>query len=110
MEIDSDCVLRSPRARTATAMTHKHANRRDANEKVLVEFWQAAGCYWIQMLPGQGCDGLLIDGPVIHLVEIKGERLVLTECEWTLKNQVETRGGKYNVVQTLEDARELISR
>lgn len=91
-------------------MTHKNANRRDANERELVEFWEAAGCYWIPMLPGAGFDGLLIDGPEMYIVEIKGERCVLTERERTVKNQVEIRGGSYNVIQTPEQARKLIDR
>jgi len=63
------------------------------------------------MQPGQGFDGLLIgNNGGKWIVEIKNpeERLILTECERTLKNNIEIRGGCYHIIQTLAEAATLI--
>ena len=87
-------------------MTYKNSNRRDKNETEIIAFWRSVGCLWIQMPPSAGFDGLLIDGPVMHIVEIKNPagRMVLTDREQTLKNQIEIRGGNYNIIRTLDEA------
>jgi hypothetical protein len=87
------------------------ANRRDANEAEIVEFWRRMGCVWIPMKPGQGFDGLLIDRRgIIRIVEIKNFALgwSITPAEEKLSNEIEARGAKYYIVESLKAAATLI--
>jgi hypothetical protein len=84
------------------------ANRRDANEAEIVEFWRRMGCVWIPMKPGQGFDGLLIDRMGLFIVEIKGVGGKLTECEKDLMDKVESLGEEYYIIRDLQDAALLI--
>jgi len=82
------------------------ADRRDINERKIVEYWRALGNEWIPAKPGQGYDGLLITRLDVHIVEIKNpqRKWKLTDCEKRTKEIVERLGQKYNIVETMEDA------
>ena len=86
------------------------ADRRDANEALIVAYWRQAGCIWIPMHPGQGFDGLLIDFSGLYIVEIKNPKTAshLTKCERALQDAIQEIGGAYNVVSTLHEAAALI--
>ena len=85
-------------------------NRRDANEAGLVQFWRALGCEWIEMSRHAGFDGVLVALNGVHIVEVKNpaRRWTLTEAEQQRKAAVEQAGGRYNIVETDDDARRLI--
>ncbi len=88
------------------------ADQRDKNEAEYVELWRKAGCLWIKLHPGDGCDGILVSPQTgIHIVEVKnpeGFGTSLTTTELKMKLEVESRGATYNVVTTLEEAQKLI--
>jgi hypothetical protein len=86
------------------------SNRRDANEKELLEFWRAAGCYWIPMQPGQGFDGLLIAQNGVHIIEVKNpaKKWKLTEEEKELQDKLMSLLVVYNIVQNMQDAERVI--
>ena len=85
------------------------ADRRDINERKLVDFWKALGFAWIPAKPGQGFDGLLITRLDIHVVEIKNpqRKWKLTDCERKCKEAIERLGQSYNIVETMQDAEDL---
>jgi len=87
-------------------MTYKNTNKRDSNEKEIVEFWRACGCIWIPMVPGQGFDGLLIHHGCVSVVEIKNPETSwkLTPDELELSQRIEAQGGKYHIVEGLAGA------
>jgi hypothetical protein len=86
------------------------ANRRDNNEALIIAFWRRVGCIWIPMVPGQGFDGLLIARSGTYLVEIKNPETSwsLTPAELELSRRVESIGGEYHIIETLEGAAQLI--
>ncbi len=60
-----------------------------------------------------GFDGVLITpGGGIHIVEVKNpaRKWSLTDAEKQTKADVEARGGRYNIIQTVDDAVELVNR
>ena len=88
------------------------ANRRDANEPEIVEFWRACGCLWIPMQPGQGFDGLLISSNGIHMVEIKNG-----QTNWKVTREENDLWGRmvdlhqdYSIIENLDQAIRLIGR
>ena len=96
-------------------MSHKrHAsrlkNKRDANEKELVDFWNVTGCLCIKMPAGAGFDLMVLDGRRNHIVEVKNPEYnwTLTEEEKIMKELVESRGGEYHIIETLQHAADLI--
>jgi hypothetical protein len=88
-------------------MTH---GRRDDNERVIVAYWQDAGCIWIPQDRYAGFDGLLIDLPHerVYICEIKNwkTRWKLTPAEARLKELI---GSLYHIVTNLDDAERLIN-
>ena len=82
------------------------ADRRDNNEKEIVQFWQALGYAWIAAKPGQGFDGLLVTPLDIYVIEIKNPRRnwKFTECEQRTKDMIEALGQEYHVVEDMHDA------
>jgi len=82
------------------------ADRRDINERKIVDFWKALGYEWIAAKPGQGFDGLLVTRLDVHIVEIKNpqRKWKLTDCERECKEAVERLGQQYHIVETMEDA------
>jgi hypothetical protein len=83
------------------------ADKRDANEKALVELWRGMHCMWIQMDRRAGFDGLLISPWTgVHIVEIKNPnvRYELTPNEEKVQAEVEARGVIYNIILTDEQA------
>jgi len=93
-------------------MTPQYANtnKRDANEKSILEFWRKFDTFWIQALPGQGCDGFLFHAGTVYVVEIKNPatRWKLTKEEDRTKTMVESIGIGYRIIQTTKDAARLI--
>jgi hypothetical protein len=86
------------------------ANKRDANEKEIVEFWRACGYIWIPMVPGQGFDGLLIHHGKPCIVEIKNPETDwhLTPDEYELSQRICAQGGEYHIVECLDGAAHLV--
>lgn len=86
------------------------ANRRDVNEREIVDFWRQMGCIWIPMVPSQGFDGLLIDRGRLYIVECKNPAVSwkLTPAEMELSRRVEDIGGAYHIIETVEAAAALI--
>ena len=85
-------------------------NRRDENERQLVEFWRAMGCHWVEMSRHAGFDGVLVALNGTHIVEVKNpaRRWALTAAEVARKQAVEAAGGVYHIVETDDDARKVI--
>ncbi len=86
------------------------ANRRDLNEKSIVEFWRARGSLWIPMGPDVGFDGLLVDLSGVYFVEIKNpaESWKLTERETKRAKMLESYGVQYHIIECLEGAAALV--
>lgn len=85
-------------------------DKRDANEKEIVNFWRSCGCIWIQQDRHAGFDGILICDGVISIVEIKNpsRRWMLTEAEAAQRDEIERCGCRYRIVENLEQAAGLI--
>lgn len=89
------------------------ADKRDANEKELVQVWRQVHCMWVPMDRNAGFDGVLISPFTgVHIVEVKNpaRKWSLTDAEKETKAEVEARGCIYNIVQTVDDAIELATR
>lgn len=87
-------------------------NKRDTNERELVELWERFGCHWIAMPAGAGFDGVLLAPNGIHVVEVKNPsyRWKFTPDERIMQDVVENAGHAYNVIETDEQALALIGR
>lgn len=85
-------------------------DKRDANERDIVLFWRSLGYFWLPMDRHAGFDGILVTRNCVNIVEIKNPAVKwrLTENEKACQEQVEGLGQKYNIVQTLRDASELV--
>jgi hypothetical protein len=85
-------------------------DKRDKNERAIVEFWERAGCVWIAQSRYAGFDGLLLSRGEVYFVEIKqpSERNRLTENEKRTKENIEYHGDKYNIITSIEEAAALI--
>ena len=87
------------------------ADKRDVNERRLIDLWRGIGCTVIQMDRNAGFDLLVIRGinfiKRTFIVEVKNPALKwkLTESESRLKEKI---GDEYNIIQTDEEALELI--
>ena len=82
-------------------------NRRDANEADIIEFLRAAGCVVIHMTKDAGFDMVVISPRTgTHIVEVKNpaKKWTLTTAEKALQFQVMQIGGRYNVIETIEQA------
>lgn len=86
--------------------TARRAQRRDRNEKDLVQLARSLGAHWNYLEAGQGADGVLVNKyGVMFYVEIKdpnkspSERK-LTDDENALRTEIDQRGGRYEVVET----------
>jgi len=82
-------------------------NKRDANEAEIIEFLHRAGCVTIQMTKDAGFDMVVISPRTgTHIVEIKNpaKKWTLTTAEKTLQFHVIQIGGRYNVIETIEQA------
>lgn len=78
-------------------------DKRDANEKALVDLWRGLHCHWIPMDRNAGFDGVLISPFTgVHIVEVKNPdaKWKLTENEQKTKAEVEARGATYNIIET----------
>ena len=87
-----------------------YSDKRDDNEANLIELWRRAGCVTIQMSRDAGFD-LVVISPRngVHLVEVKMPgKYTLTKNERETCLDVEQVGGVYNIVQTDEQALELV--
>lgn len=88
-------------------------DKRDANEKELVQVWRQLHCHWMPMDRNAGFDGVLIS-PItgVHIVEVKNpaRKWELTEAEKETKQEVEARGAIYNIIQTVDEAVYLVTR
>ncbi len=91
-----------------------HVARRDANEKEMVEAWHACGALWFPQPETSGFDGILLckDGSV-HFVEVKDLRaqhnkFYLTENERKIRQEIEARGQKYELVTNMVQALALV--
>lgn len=89
--------------------------RVDSNQTEVVKALRSLGAEWIPTSgdPKIGMDGILCFRGKVHLVEIKNGELSasrrrLTDTEKDRKAQVERAGVKYNVIESVEDALELI--
>jgi hypothetical protein len=92
-------------------MPHNATNRRDANEREIVDLWRAAGCLWIQQPRESGFDGILLCPRTgLHVVEIKRCDIhwKLTPHEREVCQEVERRGQAYSIITNLEQAQDLI--
>ena len=87
-------------------------NKRDLSESEIVSFWSAVGCLWIPFLPGQGCDGILVDkSGFFYFVEIKTpgpHQARFTPVEERFRDRLQSFGLSYSVVLTVADAARLI--
>lgn len=85
-------------------------NRRDSNEKAILQFWKAMGCEWTPQPRQNGFDGVLVALNGVHIVEIKNpaRKWQLTAGEKAKKAAVEAAGGTYHIIQTDDEARRLI--
>jgi len=85
-------------------------NKRDGNEKSIVDFWKQCGCIWVPGRIDSGYDGLLLYRGNLYVVEIKQpkEREHLTETERNLRDATEVRGIEYHVITSVEEAAKLI--
>jgi hypothetical protein len=86
------------------------SDKRDANEKEIVEFWRGVGAVWIPMSRTAGFDGVLVYRGVTYTVEIKNPacRWSFTRAEAKRKAEIENAGGEYWLVCDLQDAQKLI--
>lgn len=92
-------------------MSHRQ-NNRDKNEAALIELWRACGCMVIQMDRMKGFDLIVICPRTgTHLVEVKNpvQKWTLTDAEKRVQSEVESVGGGYNIIETLEQAEALIA-
>ncbi len=91
-------------------MSHRQ-NNRDRNEAALIELWRAFGCFVSQMDRMKGYDLIVICPRTgTHLVEVKNpeRKWTLTKDEARIKAEVESAGGVYNIIETEQQARELV--
>jgi len=82
-------------------------DKRDANEKNLVNLWRGLHCHWIEMDRYAGFDGVLISPFTgVHIVEVKNPDMKwkLTENEMKVRAEVEARGATYNIIEIDEQA------
>jgi len=84
-------------------------NKRDKSEHEIVSFWRSVGATWLEM-PGEvGFDGLLVYRTLVHIVEIKSPgSWKLTPHEVEVRERCEFEGVRYNIVETVEEAGQLI--
>lgn len=91
-------------------MTYRQ-NNRDKNEAALIELWRACGCFVSQMDRMKGYDLVIVCPRTgVHIVEIKNPayKWTLTDDEKKIKAEVEAAGGRYNIIETDEQARRLV--
>jgi len=76
------------------------ANRRDKNERAIIESLRAAGAVCLQMQPGQGFDLLVLWRGVAHVVEVKNPETStqLTPNEQAFRDECGRVGVPYWVV------------
>jgi hypothetical protein len=87
-------------------MSYK-TNKRDSNEAEIIDFLRRAGCITIQMTKDAGFDMVVISPRTgTHIVEVKNpaKKWTLTTAEKALQFQVTQIGGRYNVIENIEQA------
>ena len=86
-------------------------DKRDANEKDICDCIVALGGSYTKMHANGGFDLVVVLNGV-HIVEVKNPeyKWKLTEDELKKKEQVESTGGIYNIVQTDDDILKLKER
>lgn len=91
-----------------------YANKRDIDERALIDFAEAAGFYCHQMPREVGFDLLVVGPQVVLIVEVKNEKdppskQALTDREREVKRRVEHVGGAYYKVSCLEEFARLLN-
>jgi hypothetical protein len=86
------------------------AQKRDTNEAELITIWRGVGALVIPMDKSAGFDLLVIHRGKVYVVEVKqpGKRYRLTDAERARCTEVEAVGVPYNIVQTADDALEML--
>jgi hypothetical protein len=86
-----------------------NAQKRDANEPEIIEFLRGVGTRVQQMDKSDGFD-LLVTCGLHYIVEVKNpaRKWALTEAEQKTKDEIESAGGRYYVVTSVEDAARVI--
>jgi len=82
--------------------------RRDGNERHIIDALEAAGAFVRQMRVGAGFDLLVIYQGVTHVMEVKQPGGKLTPNEKLTQSKVIIAGGSYHIVNTIDDALEII--
>ena len=87
-----------------------YAQRKDNNEKVIIDGLRACGVYVQQMDRLAGFDLLLAFRGVIHIVEIKNpdRSTKLTDAEHLTAQMISLAGCEYNIVSTLDEALKVV--
>ena len=85
-------------------------NKRDANEAEIVEYLRFVGCVIIQMSKDAGFDMVVTRGSRNHIVEIKNPAVKwkLTDAEKSRKAEIEYAGGRYWVIETVDQAAKML--
>jgi len=86
-----------------------NAQKRDANEGEIIDFLRGVGAYVSQMDKSAGFDLLVVCG-LVYVVEVKNpaRKWKLTEAEAKTKQEIESAGGRYYIVETVEAAARVI--
>ena|SRR3990167_9388758 len=82
---------------------------RDSNEAEIIQFLRATGARVQQMTERAGFD-LLVTCELHYIVEVKNpaRKWKLTEAEAKTKQEIESAGGRYHIVETVEQAARVI--
>lgn len=87
-------------------MTQTIKNNRDANERGLIELLRRIGCVVWQMDRKAGFDLLVISAGDVNIAEVKNpaKKWKLTDAEQKKKDEVESVGGIYWIIENEDDA------
>jgi hypothetical protein len=90
-------------------------NRKDANQTIIVQALKRAGAVWVDLTDSAsaGMDGLIAFRGQLLPAEIKdgnkpASARKLTSNEQKRKEELEYKGVKYNVIESVDDALRLI--
>lgn len=74
------------------------AERRDNNERDIIDALTAVGCFVRQMSAGAGFDLLVIHDGQTFIFEVKQHGRHLTQAEAMTARKIEMAGGNYHIV------------